>query len=135
MRSMVEGAHVRAARDNSRQHCIQVTKHIRRGNAHDGETFAPKNGVPCGVTPGLVTAIVPFPVNLNDQPPLQTGEVRSNLANRELPAKPQPIRTPSEHLPEKHLRQRHLSPKPACALYLLGRCLEDAWAPSTTQLC
>jgi hypothetical protein len=42
--------------------------------------------------------------------------------------------TQTQLLPQQHFRQAHLAPQFPSALYLLDRCLKDAWAPSPTRL-
>ncbi len=132
MRSMVEGAHLGAARNDAGQDRVQVPKHIRRGNPHHFEPSSPKHRVSYSIPAGLVATTVSFSVDFNDHPTLKTGKINRHLSNRKLSSKFESVRPSSKHLPEQDLRQAHLAPQLPCALYLLDRSLEDAWAPSTS---
>ena len=58
MRSMVEGAHLGAARNDAGKDGVQVAQHLSRGNSHDIEPIAPKQRIAGGVAARLVTTIV-----------------------------------------------------------------------------
>jgi hypothetical protein len=62
---VVEGAHVRTVRQDPGQHCIQIVQHVSRGDAQNLKAFASKQRIPRRVASGLITAIMPFSVNLD----------------------------------------------------------------------
>ena len=135
MRSMVEGAHVDAMRDDASDHAVQILEHIPRRNAHDVERLTPQQGIPRCITPRLIAKAVPLAIDLNNQPVAETGKVSCDSICWELTPKLQSLGPQSKRVPQYHLWQAHLSPQLPCAFHLLDRCLKDAWAHSTTRLC
>jgi hypothetical protein len=131
MRSMVEGAHLCASRNDARYDPVQIVENISRGDAHDGESLSIHNCVAGAVTLGLITVAVPFAVHFDDQPVAEASKICGHLLDGKLPAKLQAIRPRSQRLPQDNFRETHISPQLAGALDLLDRRLEDAWAPST----
>ena len=134
MRSMVEGAHLGTDREYEAKHRVQVLEHIACSNAHDVKAFSPQQRITRPVAARLVAETVSLPIDLDDQTVAKAGEIGGDPIRRKLAAELQAIRPSPERLPKQHFGQAHLSPQFACALYLLDRRLEDAWAPSTTQL-
>jgi len=127
----VEGAHVSTCCHDETKHGVHVLEHVACRNAHNAESITFQNRVTGMIALRLITDTVPFTVDLDDQPPLKAGEVDCDLPDGKLPTKLQASGALSQNLPEQHFRQAHLAPQLTCALYLLDRCLEDAWAPST----
>jgi hypothetical protein len=127
----VEGAHLVTIRKDETKHRVHVLENVTRRDAKDTKAVTPKQRVASGVAPRLVAEAVPLSVDLDDKPVLETGEVDGDRSDRKLPSELQTAGTLSKLLPQQNLRQAHLAPQPACALYLLDRCLKDAWATST----
>src|SRR6266496_179946 len=129
---MVEGAHFGAARKNVGEHRVQVPKHFNGRNTHDLKAVPPKPRITRSVSPRLFSETVSLAVHLHDQSMTEAGKVRGDTVRWKLTPKLEASRSLSELLPQQHLRQAHLFPQQPRALDLLDRCLEDAWAPSTT---
>ena len=108
---MVEGAHVRAARNDPSNDRIQVVQHVSRGDAHHVEPFPFQNRVTNRVPLRLVTEAMRLFVHLNDQPALKASEVGRNLANGKLATEFEPGWPLSKLLPKQNFRQAHLPPQ------------------------
>jgi hypothetical protein len=131
---MVEGAHVRTGLDDPTEHRVDVFQHIVRSDANNSKAVASKQRVTSSISARLIAVAMSIAIDFNDQPPLQTGEVNGHLRDRKLSPELQSVRSPAENLPPHHFGQAHLASQLPCALYLLNRSAEDAWAPSTAQL-
>ena len=92
MRSMVEGAHLRADSEDVPKHGIHVLQHVSRCNAHDVEAISLKQCVADEIAVRLVGEPVCFSVYFDDQAMTQAGEIRGNPAAGELPAEFEPTR-------------------------------------------
>ena len=135
MRSaVVEGAHLRAGRDDEANHGVHVAKDVAGGNSYNTKTLPSEQRISSSIAPRLVAERVPLPIDFDDQAPLQAGEIDRHFANGELLPEFELTGSLTELLPQQHLRQAQLPAQLACALNLLDRCLKDAWAPSTTRL-
>jgi len=130
----VEGARLRTARNDETKHRVHVLENVLRSHAEDTETFAREDCIASSVAPLLIAERVTLTVNLDDHASIETGEVHRHLADRKLAPEFQAVRPLPKLLPQKHFRQAQLSPQLTRAPYLLDWRLEDAWAPSTTQL-
>ena len=100
MRSMVEGAHLAAARNDAANNPIEITKHVTGGNSHHVKTFFPENRVTSGVSSWLIAAIMSLSVYLDDQTVAEAGEVGRDPPHRKLRTKLQTIRSPPKCLQE-----------------------------------
>jgi hypothetical protein len=62
----VEGAHLRASRNDSGNDPIQILQHISRCDAHYGESFSLQMSITSSVPARLIAIAVPFAVDLDD---------------------------------------------------------------------
>ncbi len=98
MRSMVEGAHLVAARNDTANNPIEITKHVTSGNSHHVKTFFSKYRVTNGISSWLIGTIMCLSIHLDDQTVAEAGEVGGDPPHRKLRPKLQPIRSPPERL-------------------------------------
>jgi len=127
----VEGAHLGTGRDDETKYGVHVAKNIARCNADDSEALTSEDRIASGVSLRSVTERMALAIDFNEEAGFQAREIHCHLADGKLAAELQPCGSLAEHLPQQHFRQAHLTPQLTCALYLLDRCLEVAWAPST----
>ena len=137
MRSMVVGPHLRASDTNVVQYTLQIAKDIASRNANDLKPVAPKRCIASSIAPRLVAPAMGLPVNLDDKPMTQAGEIGRHSICGKLAPEFQAIRSLPKRLPKQDLWQTHLSAQAPGALYLLDRGaknlgVEAKWAPSTT---
>ena len=131
MRSMVEGAHVSAPRDDSGYDPVEVAQDIARRNAHHGKSFFAQEYISRRVVPWLVTAIMTFAVDLDNQAMTQTRKIHGDLSDGKLRPKLQSIWTTAERLEQDRFGQGQQSAQFASALDSRDWHLENRWAPST----
>jgi hypothetical protein len=81
----VEGAHLRTGRNDEANHGVQISQNISRSNAHNAEPFLDQKLISKMILAFLPCGSVRFSINLNNEPALQTREIGSHAANRELP--------------------------------------------------
>ena len=84
MRSMVEGAHRVAARNDAANHPVEITKHITSGNSHNVKTFFFEYRVPSSVAMWLIATIMRLSIHFDDQPVAKAGEVGGEPPHRKL---------------------------------------------------
>ena len=113
------------------KHRMHIAEYVARWDAQHMKSITPEQRVPRCVAPRLVAVDVRFAIDFDNQPPLKTGKVRRHSVCRKLAAEFVAARTFPQRLPKQDLRQAHFPPQRACALHLLDRCPEHAWAPST----
>jgi hypothetical protein len=131
MRSMVEGAHLRASRNDPGNYAVEIAQYLTSRNSHHVKTLFPQKLVPSGIALGLIAATMRLSFHLDDQAMAEAGEVGGNRSNRKLRSELQSVGPSAEGLEQQHFWQAKLTPELAGALYLLDGYLEDAWAPST----
>jgi hypothetical protein len=115
----VEGAHLRAACNDTGKHGTQVTKHVACRYSHDIESIASKERISRNITPWLITTAVRLAVDLDDKAMAEAREIGRHPIRWKLTAELQSIRPLFKRLPQQHFRQAHLPPQLTCALNLL----------------
>jgi hypothetical protein len=96
---MVEGAHGRAVCNNPPNNRVKIAQHLGCRNANHPEALTLQKRIAGLVAPWLIAAIMALPVHFDDQAPLKAGEIRRQLANRELSSKLVSVRSLAKHLP------------------------------------
>jgi hypothetical protein len=118
-------------RHNHSNNRIKVLEDIASSDTAHAETFTSEDRITRLITARLVAVAVPLSVHFDDEPSLKASEVNSDGSDWKLPSELQPARPSAQLLPQQNLWQAHLPTQRARALYLLDRCLEDTWGPST----
>jgi len=110
MRSMVEGAHLRADCNDVAENAVHVLEDVTSGNAQYTKAFTSEQRIARCIPPRLVTEAVSLTVHFDDQAAFETGEVDGQLTNGKLLSELMTARWPPKLLPQQHLRQAHLAP-------------------------
>src|SRR5438552_2543775 len=114
---MVEGAHLRAGRNDIPENAVHVLEHVPSGNPHDVKAFTPEQRIASHITLRLVAKAVPLSIHFDDEAPLKAGEVDSELSDRKLLPEFQAHRSLTKLLPQQHFREAHLTPQFTGALH------------------
>jgi hypothetical protein len=87
----VEGAHLRAARNDSGNDALEIAQNIARSDPHHFKPFFLQERIASCVAPGLVTAVMCFSVYLDNQAVAETREISRDPAHGKLRSKFQSV--------------------------------------------
>jgi hypothetical protein len=92
-------------------HKVQIIKHAFRRDSDDPETLICKPAITGVIALGLITHIMRFAINFDDQSCGHTGKVTGHFANGMLPSEFEAARSQFQFTPQKYFWQRHCRPQ------------------------